>query len=78
MQFTDDIRWRLSDHSSRRVLPCVCVCVCVCVCDQETPKREARGPSWTISVCKWMNSMKANTETTKLKEEMWGVPEELQ
>jgi hypothetical protein len=23
--------------------------VCLCVCDQETPKREAKGPSWTIS-----------------------------
>jgi hypothetical protein len=21
------------------------------VCDQETPKREAKGPSWTISAC---------------------------
>jgi hypothetical protein len=27
------------------------VSVCVCVCDQETPKREAKGPSWTISAC---------------------------
>jgi hypothetical protein len=72
MQFTDDIRWRLSDHSSRGVLPPVCMC------EQETPKREAKGPSWTISTCKWMNSMKAETETTKLTEEMWGVPEELQ
>jgi hypothetical protein len=25
------------------------------VCDQETPKREAKGPSWTISACEWMN-----------------------
>jgi hypothetical protein len=25
--------------------------VSVCVCDQETPKREAKGPSWTISAC---------------------------
>jgi hypothetical protein len=25
------------------------------VCDQETPKREAKGPSWTISACERMN-----------------------
>jgi hypothetical protein len=25
--------------------------VCLYVCDQETPKREAKGPSWTISAC---------------------------
>jgi hypothetical protein len=25
--------------------------VSVCVCDQETPKREAKGPSWIISAC---------------------------
>jgi hypothetical protein len=25
--------------------------VSVCVCDQETRKREAKGPSWTISAC---------------------------
>jgi hypothetical protein len=25
--------------------------VSVCVGDQETPKREAEGPSWTISAC---------------------------
>jgi hypothetical protein len=25
-----------------------------CICDQETPKREAEGPSWTISSCEWM------------------------
>jgi hypothetical protein len=29
--------------------------VCLYVCDQETPKREAKGPSWTISACEWMN-----------------------
>jgi hypothetical protein len=29
--------------------------VSVCVFDQETPKREAKGPSWTISACEWMN-----------------------
>jgi hypothetical protein len=23
----------------------------VSVCDQETPKREVKGPSWTISAC---------------------------
>jgi hypothetical protein len=23
------------------------------VCDQETPKGEAKGPSWTISACEW-------------------------
>jgi hypothetical protein len=22
--------------------------MCPCMCDQETPKREAKGPSWTI------------------------------
>jgi hypothetical protein len=22
-----------------------------CVCDQETQKREAKGPSWTINAC---------------------------
>jgi hypothetical protein len=26
-------------------------CVSVYVCDQKTPKREAKGPSWTISAC---------------------------
>jgi hypothetical protein len=25
--------------------------VCLYVCDEETPKREAKGPSWTISFC---------------------------
>jgi hypothetical protein len=25
--------------------------VSVCVCDKETPKRKAKGPSWTISAC---------------------------
>jgi hypothetical protein len=25
--------------------------VCLYVCDQETPKREAKGPSWTIRAC---------------------------
>jgi hypothetical protein len=25
--------------------------VCLYVCDQETLKREAKGPSWTISAC---------------------------
>jgi hypothetical protein len=25
--------------------------VCLYVCDQETPKTEAKGPSWTISAC---------------------------
>jgi hypothetical protein len=29
--------------------------VCLYVCDQETPKREAKGPSWTISACERMN-----------------------
>jgi hypothetical protein len=29
--------------------------VCLYVCDQETPKREAKSPSWTISACEWMN-----------------------
>jgi hypothetical protein len=29
--------------------------MCLYVCDQETPKREAKGPSWTISACEWMN-----------------------
>jgi hypothetical protein len=51
-------RWRplrRADHSSRGVLPCVGVCVCVC--DQETLKREAKGPSWTISACE--NSLTA-------------------
>jgi hypothetical protein len=28
------------------------------VCDQETPKREAKGPSWTISACERMNEIK--------------------
>jgi hypothetical protein len=28
--------------------------VCLYVCDQETPKREAKGPSWTISTCEWI------------------------
>jgi hypothetical protein len=28
--------------------------MCLYVCDQETPKREAKGPSWTISACEWM------------------------
>jgi hypothetical protein len=27
----------------------------VCLCDQETPKREVEGLSWTISACEWMN-----------------------
>jgi hypothetical protein len=27
----------------------------VSVCDQETPKRETKGPSWTISACEWMD-----------------------
>jgi hypothetical protein len=25
------------------------------MCDQETPKREAKGSSWTISACELMN-----------------------
>jgi hypothetical protein len=25
--------------------------VCLYVCDQETPKREAKGPYWPISAC---------------------------
>jgi hypothetical protein len=25
------------------------------VCDQDTPKSEAKGPSWTISACELMN-----------------------
>jgi hypothetical protein len=29
--------------------------VCLYVCDQETPKREVKGPSWTVSACEWMN-----------------------
>jgi hypothetical protein len=29
--------------------------LCLYVCDQETPKREAKGPPWTINACKWMN-----------------------
>jgi hypothetical protein len=29
--------------------------VCLYVCDQETPKREAKGPSWAISACERMN-----------------------
>jgi hypothetical protein len=29
--------------------------VCVYVCDQETPKREAKGLSWTISAWEWIN-----------------------
>jgi hypothetical protein len=29
--------------------------VCLCMCDQETPKMEANGPSWTISACEWMS-----------------------
>jgi hypothetical protein len=48
----------------------ICMCVCcdglitgpeesyrmsVRVCEQETPKREAKGPSLTISACEWMN-----------------------
>jgi hypothetical protein len=37
---------RRAVHSSRGVLPCVCMCVIT-----ETPKREAKGPSWTISAC---------------------------
>jgi hypothetical protein len=28
--------------------------MCLYVCDQETPKREAKGPSWTISACEWI------------------------
>jgi hypothetical protein len=31
---------------------------CLYVCDQETPKREAKGPSWTISACEWMTMSK--------------------
>jgi hypothetical protein len=30
--------------------------VCLYVCDQETAKREAKGPSWTISACELMNT----------------------
>jgi hypothetical protein len=30
------------------------------VCDQETPKREAKGPSWTISACEWKKILKQN------------------
>jgi hypothetical protein len=29
--------------------------VCLYVCDQETPKSEAKGPSWTISASEWVN-----------------------
>jgi hypothetical protein len=30
--------------------------VCLYTCDQETPKREAKSPSWTISACEWTNA----------------------
>jgi hypothetical protein len=30
--------------------------VCLYVCDQETPKWEAKGPSWTMSACECMNA----------------------
>jgi hypothetical protein len=33
--------------------------VCLYVCDQETPKREAKGTSWTVSACEWMNFTQA-------------------
>jgi hypothetical protein len=29
--------------------------VCLYMCDQETPKMEAKGPSWTIIAGEWMN-----------------------
>jgi hypothetical protein len=29
--------------------------VSVCVCDQETQKRDAKDPSWTVSACEKMN-----------------------
>jgi hypothetical protein len=38
-------------HSSRGVLPCVCMYVC----DQETPQRDAKDPSWTVSACERIN-----------------------
>jgi hypothetical protein len=31
--------------------------VCLIVCDQETPKMEAKGPSWIISASEWMNDI---------------------
>jgi hypothetical protein len=39
--------WSLVQRS-----PTVCLIVCVIT---ETPKREAKGPSWTIIACEWMN-----------------------
>jgi hypothetical protein len=32
------------------------------VCDQETPKREAKGPFWTISACEWMKAKQNTTD----------------
>jgi hypothetical protein len=31
--------------------------VCLYVCHQETPKREVKGPPWTISVCELISSV---------------------
>jgi hypothetical protein len=31
------------------------------VFDQDTPEREAKGPSWTISACEWTNSLRVST-----------------
>jgi hypothetical protein len=31
--------------------------VCLIVCDQEIAKREAKGPSWTISAFEWKNEI---------------------
>jgi hypothetical protein len=31
--------------------------VCLYVCDQDTPKRETKGPPWTISACGWMDEL---------------------
>jgi hypothetical protein len=41
--------------------------VCLYVCDQETPKMEAKGPSWTTSACEWMNVSCIESEEIQYK-----------
>jgi hypothetical protein len=43
----------------------------MCVCDQETPKREAKGPSWTISACEWMNNTSHKQATDNIHTPMF-------
>jgi hypothetical protein len=44
--------------------------VCLYVCDQETQRREIKGPSWTISAREW-KIIQQSTRNEQLKEIYW-------